>query len=220
MMALDAFGYGVHRMPPEAGRSTASAQGLSADEGNSRCSPKSEVQPGDYARDRRAGCCLRDRNGIHMVHVLDFSHLTEEGGSTRILFGNHSVVVPTAFRTSKPGWTANIFVSTGVTIVNLNKVTHYTTLAHRALCSRPARWHSCRIGPERSGYFRPVSNSNLIFTSAEGGLKGGMKQLILSLLLLLPCLLPLRRTPDAGFGSGEGVDEECFASLSKTTARR
>lgn len=155
MMALDAFGYGVIGCllkPVDQQRLRRAYLQMKA---IADAPPKSEVQPGDYIQGSESRVLLRDRNGIHMVHVLDFSHLTEESGSTRIFFGNHSVVVPHSLQDIEAGLDReHFFRVNGSTIVNLNKVTHYTTSPTGLFVAGLPDGTSAEFSPERSRIFQ------------------------------------------------------------------
>jgi DNA-binding LytR/AlgR family response regulator len=155
MMALDAFGYGVIGCllkPVDQQRLRRAYLQMKA---IADAPPKSEVQPGDYIQGSESRVLLRDRNGIHMVHVLDFSHLTEEGGSTRIFFGNHSVVVPHSLQDIEAGLDReHFFRVNGSTIVNLNKVTHYTTSPTGLFVAGLPDGTAAEFSPERSRIFQ------------------------------------------------------------------
>ncbi len=118
--------------------------------------PPKQIAPGDeFAHGSESRVLLRDRNGIHMVNVLDFSLLTEEHGSTRIFFGPHSVVVPHALSTMETGLDREHFFRVNATaIINLNRVTHYTTSPTGLFVAGLPDGSSAEFSPERSRIFQ------------------------------------------------------------------
>jgi len=109
----------------------------------------------DYVQGSESRVLLRDRNGIHMVQVLDFSHLTDEGGSTRVFFGNHSVVIPHSLSDMEAGLDhEHFFRVNNETILNLNKVTHYTTSPTGLFVAGLPDGSSAEFSPERSRIFQ------------------------------------------------------------------
>jgi len=155
MSALDAFGRGVIGCllkPVDQQRLRRAYMDIKA---IADAPPPPAAPVGDYVQGSESRVLLRDRNGIHMVHVLDFSHLTDEGGSTRIFFGNHSVVVPHALSDMEAGLDReHFFRVNGETILNLNKVTHYTTSPTGLFVAGLPDGSSAEFSPERSRVFQ------------------------------------------------------------------
>jgi two-component system LytT family response regulator len=154
MMALDAFGLGVIGCllkPVDQQRLRRAYLQMKAIADSPKVSSRAEAfTPGSESR-----VLLRDRNGIHMVHVLDFTHLTDERGSTRIFFGNHSVVVPHRLVDIETGLDREFFFRVNaITIVNLDKVTHYTTSATGLFVAGLPDGTAAEFSPDRSRIFQ------------------------------------------------------------------
>jgi two-component system LytT family response regulator len=155
MMALDAFGLGVIGCllkPVDQQRLRRAYQMMKeiAD-----APPKPSEATEEWTKGSESRVLLRDRNGIHMVNVLDFSLLTDESGSTRIFFGNHSVVVPHSLTEMEAGLDGeHFFRVNGTTILNLNKVTHYTTSPTGLFVAGLPDGTSAEFSPERSRIFQ------------------------------------------------------------------
>jgi DNA-binding LytR/AlgR family response regulator len=153
-MALDAFGLGVigcllKPVDQQHLRRAYAQMKAIAD------APKVEVQPTTFEAGSESRVLLRDRNGIHMVHVLDFTHLTDERGSTRIFFGNHSVVVPHLLSDMEAGLDREYFFRVNATtILNLDKVTHYTTSPTGLFVAGLPDGTSAEFSPDRSRIFQ------------------------------------------------------------------
>lgn len=155
MMALDAFGHGVMGCllkPVDQQRLRRAYLEMKA---VADAPPAPESQAADYVQGSESRVLLRDRNGIHMVHVLDFSYLNDENGSTRIFFGNHSVVVPHSLTDMEAGLDReHFFRVNSETIVNLNKVTHYTTSPTGLFVAGLPDGSAAEFSPERSRIFQ------------------------------------------------------------------
>lgn len=155
MMALDAFGHGVMGCllkPVDQQRLRRAYLEMKA---VADAPPASESQAADYVQGSESRVLLRDRNGIHMVQVLDFSYLNDENGSTRIFFGNHSVVVPHSLTDMEAGLDREHFFRVNAeTIVNLNKVTHYTTSPTGLFVAGLPDGSAAEFSPERSRIFQ------------------------------------------------------------------
>lgn len=154
MLALDAFGLGVigcllKPVDQQKLRRAYSQMKAIAD------APKTSAQPAAYGEGSESRVLLRDRNGIHMVHVLDFTHLTDERGATRIFFGNHSVVVPHRLSDMEKGLDREFFFRVNAnTIVNLEKVTHYTTSPTGLFVAGLPDGTAAEFSPDRSRIFQ------------------------------------------------------------------
>ena len=154
MMALDAFGLGVigcllKPVDQQRLRRAYAQMKAIAD------APKPSSGDSDLERGSESRVLLRDRNGIHMVHVLDFTHLTEERGSTRVYFGDHSVVVPHRLGDMEAGLDRDYFFRVNAeTIVNLEKVTHYTTSPTGLFVAGLPDGTSAEFSPDRSRIFQ------------------------------------------------------------------
>jgi two-component system LytT family response regulator len=154
MMALDAFGLGVIGclLKPvdqqRLRRAYAQMKAISD-------APKPSSEVSDLERGSESRVLLRDRNGIHMVHVQDFTHLTEELGSTRIHFGDHSVVIPHRLGDMETGLDRDYFFRVNAeTIVNLDKVTHYTTSPTGLFVAGLPDGTAAEFSPDRSRIFQ------------------------------------------------------------------
>ena len=154
MMALEAFGFGVigcllKPVDQQRLRRAYSQMRVIAD------APKTNSQTSTFEPGSQNRVLLRDQNGIHLVHVLDFTHLTEEQGSTRIFFGNHSVVVPRRLGDIESGLDSEIFFRVNTsTIVNLDKVTHFATSPTGLFVAGLPDGTSAEFSPERSIIFQ------------------------------------------------------------------
>jgi len=155
MMALDAFGFGVMGCllkPVDQQRLRRAYLEMKA---VADAPPATESQAADYVQGSESRVLLRDRNGIHMVQVLDFSYLNDENGSTRIFFGNHSVVVPHSLTDMEAGLDREHFFRVNAeTIVNLDKVTHYTTSPTGLFVAGLPDGSAAEFSPERSRIFQ------------------------------------------------------------------
>ncbi len=155
MMALDAFGHGVMGCllkPVDQQRLRRAYLEMKA---VADAPPAAESQAAEYVQGSESRVLLRDRNGIHMVQVLDFSYLNDENGSTRIFFGNHSVVVPHSLTDMEAGLDREHFFRVNAeTIVNLNKVTHYTTSPTGLFVAGLPDGSAAEFSPERSRIFQ------------------------------------------------------------------
>ncbi|MEI6279324.1 MAG: LytTR family DNA-binding domain-containing protein [Verrucomicrobiae bacterium] len=155
MMALDAIGLGVIGCllkPVDQQRLRRAYQQMKeiAD-----APPPKPAAPSDEIHGSESRVLLRDRNGIHMVNVLDFSLLSDEHGSTRIFFGNHSVVVPHSLSDMETSLDREHFFRVNkTTIVNLNKVIHYTTSPTGLFVAGLPDGTSAEFSPERSRIFQ------------------------------------------------------------------
>ena len=154
MMALDAFGFGVigcllKPVDQQRLRRAYSQMKAIADAPKSR-SRDSSPEPGSVSR-----VLLRDRNGIHMVPVRDFSYLSEEHGSTRVFFGNTSVVVSRRFADMEASLDHRLFFRINAsTIVNLDKVTRFTTSPTGLFVAGLPDGTEAEFSPERSRVFQ------------------------------------------------------------------
>jgi two-component system LytT family response regulator len=155
MMALDAFGLGVIGCllkPVDQQRLRRAYQQMKV---IADAPPKTSEAPEEWAKGSESRVLLRDRNGIHMVNVLDFSLLTEENGGTRIFFGNRSVVVPHSLTDMEAGLDReHFFRVNATTILNLDKVTHYTTSPTGLFVAGLPDGTSAEFSPERSRIFQ------------------------------------------------------------------
>lgn len=155
MMALDAFGLGVIGCllkPVDQQRLRRAYQQIKA---IADAPPKAASTVEEWTSGSESRVLLRDRNGIHMINVLDFSLLTDEHGSTRIFFGNHSVVVPHSLTDMEAGLDReHFFRVNATTILNLNKVTHYTTSPTGLFVAGLPDGSSAEFSPERSRIFQ------------------------------------------------------------------
>ncbi|MEI6072609.1 MAG: LytTR family DNA-binding domain-containing protein [Verrucomicrobiae bacterium] len=155
MMALDAIGMGVIGCllkPVDQQRLRRAYQQMKtiAEAPPKSAAPADELIPGPESR-----VLLRDRNGIHMVNVLDFSLLSDEHGSTRIFFGDHSVVVPHSLAEMETSLDReHFFRVNATTIVNLNKVVHYTTSPTGLFVAGLPDGTAAEFSPERSRIFQ------------------------------------------------------------------
>lgn len=154
MMALDAFGLGVIGCllkPVDQQRLRRAYLQMKA----IADAPKVIPQPSNFTPGSESRVLLRDRNGIHMVRVLDFTHLTEERGSTRIFFGNHSVVVPHRLSDMEAGLDSEFFFRVNAsTIVNLDKVTHFTSSPTGLFVAGLLDGTAAEFSPDRSRIFQ------------------------------------------------------------------
>lgn len=155
MMALDAFGYGVMGCllkPVDQQRLRRAFMEMKA---VADAPPAVASQTAELVQDSESRVLLRDRNGIHMVSVLEFAYLNDENGSTRIFFGNHSVVVPHSLADMEAGLDRDHFFRVNdETIVNLDKVTHYTTSPTGLFVAGLPDGSSAEFSPERSRIFQ------------------------------------------------------------------
>jgi len=154
MMALDAIGLGVIGCllkPVDQQRLRRAYQQMKA----IADAPPKQIVPEEAKHDSESRVLLRDRNGIHMVNVLDFSLLSDENGSTRIFFGSHSVVVPHSLADMEKGLDReHFFRVNATTIVNLDKVTHYTTSPTGLFVAGLPDGTAAEFSPERSRIFQ------------------------------------------------------------------
>ena len=154
MMALDAFGFGVigcllKPVDQQRLRRAYSQMRVIAD------APKSSSRDSTFEPGSEGRVLLRDRNGIHMVQTRDFSYLSEEHGSTRVFFGNHSVVVSRRLADMEAILDRDFFFRVNAsTIVNLDRVTHFTTSPTGLFVAGLPDGTEAEFSPERSRIFQ------------------------------------------------------------------